>query len=146
MTPARPCCRAAWLNELRPPKQNPTVNTALAPPPSGARRWATAAAASVATPSGVVCSVGLVVEALAPVAHPRGSAEVVDRGRVHPGLREPLGELLVEVVEASDVRQDHGARPTGRGRGGRVRAERRPVRGLQHVSADLPDSRPAGDR
>ena len=63
-----------------------------------------------------------VLELLAPLANPGGSAEPVDRNRVVAALGEPQRELLVEAVEAADVRQDHdpdSVRLVGRGLEGR---------------------------
>jgi hypothetical protein len=50
-----------------------------------------------------------VLEVLAALAGARGAPEVVDRDRVVAGLREPLGQLDVEPVQAADVGQDHDA-------------------------------------
>jgi hypothetical protein len=53
--------------------------------------------------------VRLVIEALAAIVGRRRTAEVVDRDRVDAAFGEPQRELLVEVVQAADVREDHYA-------------------------------------
>jgi hypothetical protein len=59
-----------------------------------------------------------VLELLAPLAHPGGSAEPVDCDREVAALGETQRQLFVEAVEAADVRQDHDPDPVrlvGRG-------------------------------
>jgi hypothetical protein len=75
--------------------------------------------------------VGHVVPVVVALAGARGAPEVVDRDGVVAGLREALGQLDVEAVQAADVGQDHdpGRRAVGRlGHGGR---EARAVGGRQ---------------
>ena len=48
-----------------------------------------------------------VLEVVVALRSTRGAAEVVERHRRDPTLGEAQRELLVEAVEASDVREDH---------------------------------------
>jgi hypothetical protein len=76
-----------------------------------------------------VLAVGEVVVALADAGRP---PEVVDRDRVVAALGEAERQLLVEAVDAADVRQDHDSDAGGViGRGGEGR-QPRPVGGLEH--------------
>ena len=52
-----------------------------------------------------------VVEVVRPLAHPGRAPEIVDRDRRDPALRKPQRKLLVEPVEAADVREDDDAAP-----------------------------------
>ncbi len=51
-----------------------------------------------------LCHVLHVGEVVIALAHSAGAAEVVDRDGGRPALGEAQGELLVEAVEAADVR------------------------------------------
>jgi hypothetical protein len=75
-----------------------------------------------------------VVELLVALAEPGGAAEVVDRDRAVARLREPLGELDVEAVEAAHVGEDHH-----RGIGGlrRWRERRREPCAVGRLELDL---------
>jgi hypothetical protein len=69
-----------------------------------------------------------VVAALADAGSP---AEVVDRDRLDPALPEAKRELLVEPVEAADVRKDDDTSPAALIRHGREGGEAVPVFGLE---------------
>ena len=78
--------------------------------------------------------VGHVLEALAAVVVGRRPPEPVDRQRIDPVLREPQRQLLVERVQAADVREQQD------GRAVRLRGPGEERRGLVAVGGD--DGRP----
>ncbi len=92
---------------------------------------------------GQLLDVGHVLELLVARAETGGPAEVVHRDRVVAGLREPLGQLRVERVEAPDVGEDHDSAPAVRRRLGERGREMRAIGG-----GELEDLSPraAGDR
>ena len=93
-------------NDSKPPRQNPTVAT---PGRAGAlaQRGDRGGGVLLDARDRQLLDVGHVLELLVARAEAGGAAEVVDRDRVVAGLREPLGELGVERVQAADVGQDH---------------------------------------
>ena len=103
-----PCPDAAASHELRPPKQNPTVKIEVQ---SSARRCAHCRADVLLHELRLrLLHVLHVLEVVAALRDAGGAAEVVDRDRDVAALGEAERELLVEVVEAAHVRQDHDAR------------------------------------
>ena len=85
-----------------------------------------------------------VLELLVARAETRGAAEVVDRDRVIAGLREALGELRVERIQAADVGEDHD--PAAAVRAGPRRARPRNRVPSAEVSSSSSRPRAAGDR
>ena len=70
-------------------------------------------------------------ELVAALGDPRRAPEVVDRERGEPALGKPQRELLVEAVEAADVRENDDADPARLVGQGRERRELIPVSGFE---------------